>query len=443
MSINATSGVVSNIDYQALITQLVGLRRQPIEALSAQKKTLETTNSAYGGLSSKVKDLISAADALRTPTSFKAFTASVSDTSIFTAQAGASSAYGSYEIKVNTIAKSHKIAADGVAADTAAIAAGAGSFSFQAGAGAIQTVAVDATTTLAGLKDSINALKAGVTATIVNDGAAGNPYRLILTSDKTGTSNGLTITQNDTTLNFATTLQAAQDTTLTVDGMSYVRQTNSISDIVSGVALDLKSADPAKTVTLTVGRDTAAIEEKAKKLVDAYNGVVSYIKGNNRYDSTIKRGGPFFGDTVARSVLEDLRRVITSAASGLPDTMNRLMHAGISTDKDGVLSLDSAKFQSALSADFDAVVNLFAEGAATNGFGSLVHTAASDIDDFVDGRIKGRQDGIKKNISRIELSIREKEAQLLTYEDQLRSQFTGLETMLASLKNQSNALSGF
>ena len=436
--ISASSGVVSNIDYSTLISQLVGIKRESITQLETEKTTLKSAKSAYSTLSTKVKELITASDALKTGSAFSVFKTNTSDNPYFKASANATAAAGSYEITVNTLAKAHRMAADGVASDTTVVGTAAGSFSFQVGAGEIKSVTVDTTTTLAGLRDSINALKAGVTAHIAND--APGSYRLVLTSGTTGTGGTVNVTQNDTSLVFSTTLQAAQDASVTMDGMTYTRQTNSIGDMIGGVTLDLESADTLKTSTLTVSRDTESIEKKVKAFIDGYNAVVTHIKLNNRYDSETKKGGPFFGDSVARSIWDDLRRVMSSAVSGLPDTMNRLMHAGIKVGDDGLYSLDSSKFSSALSTNYDDVVNLFTKGTTVSGFGELVHAAASSIDDMVDGRIKGRQDGIDKNIKRLDEDIRKKEAQLVTYEDQIRAQFTGLETMIASLNHQSAAL---
>lgn len=441
--ISATSGVVSNIDYSSLITQLVNIKQQSITDLETQKKNLETQNSAYSNLSSKITDLMTAADGLRKSTSFGSFKTSVDNSSTLSATAGTGAAYGTYSVVVSTLAKAHKIAADGVATADTVIAAGAGSFSFQVGGGAVQTIAVDATTTLTSLKDSINALNAGVTASVVNDGSTPNPYRLVLTGTSTGTSNSINITQNDTSLAFSTTLQAAQDATFTVDNMPFTRQSNTITDVITGVTLDFKSADPAKTVTVAVERDTDAISDAVKKLVDAYNGVQNYIKYNNDYDADTKKASPFFGDSVARSIQDDLRRTFSSAVSGLPDSMNRLLHVGITTDKDGVMSLDSTKLKEALTTNFDGVVSLFTKGTSTTGLAELIYETANSINDTVDGRIKGRQDGLSKNIKRIEEDIRQKEDQLTTYEEQLRSQFTTLETMLASLNAQSSALTNY
>lgn len=444
MSISATSGMISNIDYQSLITQLVNVKRLPINQLEYDKKAFEKANSAYGTLSTKVGELKSAADALRTSAGFNAFTASTSDSTIAASTATSSAATGSFSMVVTTIAKAHRMASSGVAASTSTVAAGAGVFEFKVGAaGPLQSVSVDATTTLTGLKDAINALKAGVTASVVNEGSGVTPYKLMISSDTTGTASAVTITQNGTSLTFPTTVQAAQDASFTVDGLTYTRTSNTVTDVITGVTLDLKSADPLKTVTISVARDTAELTKKITAFAEKYNAIVSYIKANNRYDPETKTSGVFFGDSVARSVWEDLRRNMTSSVSGLPDTMNRLVHAGMKFNSEGVLSVDSTALSSALSSSFTDVVNLFTKGTATTGFGELLYNTTSQIDDFVDGRIRNRQKGLGQNITNIKNSIRNRETALDAYENQLRAQFTALEGLLAGLKNQGNALMSF
>lgn len=440
--ISASAGVVSNLDYQSLITSLLSIKRLSVNQLETDKNTFEKTKSAYGTLSTRVQELKTAADALRTSTGFKAFTVSSTDTNIATASATSAASAGNYSLVVTNLARAHKIAAGGVASETTTIAAGAGVFEFKVGSGATQSVNVDATTTLTSLRDSINGLNAGVTATVVNDGSPVNPYKLILTSDTTGTANALTIVTNNTTLNFATTLQAAEDANFTLDGMAYIRSSNSVSDVVTGVTMELKGEDLAKTLTLTVARDTADLTKKITAFMDKYNSVAGYIKSNNRYDTETKTAGAFFADGVARSIKEDLRAAMASSVSGLPDTMNRLIHVGIKSDSEGVLSLDSTVLSEALSSNFDDVVNLFIKGASTTGFGELLYNTTDLIDDYVDGRIKNRQKGLDNNINNIKNNILNKERELTQYEENLRAQFTALETMLAGLKFQGNYLMG-
>jgi len=441
MAISASSGISSGIDYETLIKQLVGIKRQSVADLNKDKGGFEKTKGAYEKLRTAVASLNTAAEELKTAKGFGHFNTSVSNSSLFDATATSNASYGSFEVRVDAIAKSHKLAADGVATSDAIVAGGAGSFSFQVGAGVVQTVAVDAATTITSLKDSINSLGAGVTASVVNDGDPANPYRLILSSDTSGVANAITITQNNTTLAFNTTLQAAQDASVNVDGLTYTRPTNSIADIITGVTLDLKSANPASTATLAVSRDTEQITEKLKAFVDGYNGVVSLIKSKNRYDSDNKIAGEFFGDSVARSIWEDLRRTMTGAIGGLPGDMNRLLHVGITSDSEGVMKIDSTKLNDALNTRFNDVVALFqGDPAGTKGFGGILYDLTYNINDIVDGRIKNKQDGLSDGIRRIGRDILNKEAELVRYEDALRAQFMGLETMLATLQSQSSFL---
>src|SRR3972149_5687423 len=119
--ISATSGVISGIDYSSLITQLVNIKRQSITQLETEKTTLKSAKGAYSTLSTKVKELITAADSLRTGSAFSVFKTNTSENPYFKATANATAAAGSYEISVNTLAKANRIAADGVASDTTVI----------------------------------------------------------------------------------------------------------------------------------------------------------------------------------------------------------------------------------------------------------------------------------------------------------------------------------
>jgi len=436
MTITAT-GVISGIDTKSIIDQLVSVKNIPIDKMVSDKKNLEHVNSTYTTLASRVEDLKTAADALRSSTGFDNFTASSSDTAILDVTAGPTASANSSVIVVNAMAKSHKIAADGVATATTVVASAAGSFKFTVGAGTQQSVAVDATTTVTDLSDAINALGASVTASVVNDGTS---YRLVLTSKTTGTANAITINQNDTTLLFPTTLQAAQDASLTVDGMAITRSSNTISDVIPGVTLNLKSANSATPVTVTATRDVGEIEKKVVALVDRYNAVMSFIKTNNRYNVDTKTGGPLFGDAVARSISDEVSRIMTSPISGLPSTMNMLLQAGVTRDSEGVMSLDSAKLKDVLNTNYDDVVNLFVEGTSTSGFGKLIFDLASSMVDTVDGRITKKQEGLSKNIASLVTHITDKEQEVSDYEASLRVRFTLLESTVAGLRAQGNFL---
>ncbi len=440
MSISATSGVSSGIDYANLIKQLVSLKAEPVNAMARRVQDLELKSVSFETLSERLSDLKTATDKLKTATDFKDFTSVSSNEGLVSATVGSSATGGTFSIVVDNLAQSHKIAADGVAAETTVVSAAGGSFIFNLGGGAAQTVTLAAGATLADVRSGINALESGVTATIVNDGAASNPERLILTSDTTGASNTVNITQNDTTLAFNTTLQSALDASIKVDNLTIARSTNIISDVITGVTLNLSSANPATTVTLNIKRDDDAIADKVSNLVNKYNSMVDYIKDNNRYNSKTKVAEPFFGETAARNTLDVMRTVLSDAVGGRVSTMDRVVHAGIST-KDGKLSFDSEKFKGLLGTNFDDMINLFTDEPGTDGFASILSAKIDTFIDFSDGRITNKKDSIKSSIDRYNDDIEKKELGLTLYEESLRLQFASLEGLLVGLKSQSTFLS--
>jgi flagellar hook-associated protein 2 len=458
MAITASMGLSSGIDYGTLIQQLLDIQRMPINALEANKTALKKLDTTYGELSSKVAALKSAADALRESNDFNVFSTTTSDSSILTATAAPTASEGTYDIVVSQLAKAHKLASNGVATAETIISGGVGTFEFDVAGGTTQVVNLDATTTLQDLSDAINALSDGVvTASVVNDGDPTNPYRLILTADDTGDVNDISVSVNGTTLEgngtpgdslFAlgdATLQAAQDAVFTVDTLAISSASNSVTGVVTGVTIDLFSADVGTTVTLNVKSDADAITGRVEALIDAYNAIVTYIKDNNRYDVDTKTAEPLFGDSISRSIRDDIRRVMMQEITGLASSdINRLIHVGVSIGVDGKFSLDTADFKDALSTNFTDVRALFIEDTdnSTEGFASLLYDLAYDIDDFADGRIKGRRDGIADRLDTISDSILHQEVQLEFYEVRIRNQFNALELLLTGVRQQSSYLQG-
>lgn len=442
MGISAATGITSGLDYGALLKGLMLVKRQPITLMQTRLSALEDTNKAYTELGERLDTLQSAADELKLASDLISFSTASTNGNIFSATATNLASVGTYSIVVENLAQAHKIAADGVDAETAVIAAADGFFKFTLAGGAQQSVIItNGVTTLSDIRNAINVLDSGVTATIINDGDPTNPYRLILTSDETGAANDIVITQNDTTLSFATTLQAAQDATIKIDNLTVTRASNTISDVITGVTLNLKSADAQEKVTLTISSDTDAMVEKIEAVLDAYNGVVSYIKTNNRYDSEEKKGQPLFGESSARNMLDILRRTLSSAIGDLPGTMNRLIHVGVET-KNGVMTLDRSKFDDAIASDFDGVVNLFVYNIQddTKGFGALLSDKINEITDFADGQLSLKKKGLNTIITNLTKEIAKDEDALAIYEERLRMDFVGLELLLTTLKSTSHFL---
>ena len=225
MGVASSLGLISGIDYEELVSKLVLLERNPITLLENRKTDLALKMGAFNALDLKLSSLKSSAEILNNETMFntKAVTvASLGGAPSLTATAANSAPVGNYTVYVDQLAQAHKIASQGWAdvhstplLESATYPDG-GQFSFQIGAsGATTNLQITDTTTLQELRDMIIESGSGVTATILNDGTASNPYRLILTSDSTGASNDIQISTNVTQLDFANKLieEATADTT--------------------------------------------------------------------------------------------------------------------------------------------------------------------------------------------------------------------------------------
>jgi flagellar hook-associated protein 2 len=434
----SVSGLVSGIDYETMITQLMDLQRQPVTRMQSQQSAYNKTISVYGDLTAKLSALKTSAEGLKTPANFYSRKATASDETIFEASASSSAAAGNYTITVTALAQAHRMASDPVSAATDVIAAGAGNFSFQVGAGDVTTVAVDATTTLSNLRDAINAAEGDAEASIINDGTG---YRLVLTSRDSGEDNGITVIENSTTLGLPSgpvtggmELQAAQNAEFSIDTLPMTWSGNDITDAIGGIAITLKKEG---TATLSVTNDTSAIRQKVEDFVSAYNDVVTLVSSNATYDTTTNAGGPLTGEATARDVVNRLQSIIGSRIDGLPEGLRALSQIGIKTGRDGTLSIDDTALSDKLTTDLRAVSDLF---TVEGGVASAVSDYADEATDSLTGSIAYRTKGLGTIVSGIDDDISRLDARLSKQEEDLRAQFARLESLLASLSSQSSYL---
>src|SRR5437764_1204033 len=162
-------GLATGIDTQSIITQLVALEHRPVDLLGLDVEGVQATQASITSLTSKLGTLSAAAHALDTADGVLVRQATSSDLGVLEAAAGTGAQPGSVTLTVGELARGSVAGATvGVASASSTVASGPGTFQFQVGSGTVQSVAVDATTTLAGLASAINALDAGVTASAVN-----------------------------------------------------------------------------------------------------------------------------------------------------------------------------------------------------------------------------------------------------------------------------------
>jgi len=263
---------------------------------------------------------------------------------------------------------------------------------FSSSGSGTKSVTIDSTNnSLQGIRDAINAAQMGVTATIINDGSATNPYRLALSSDSNGASNSMKISvsgdatvgtllahdpANNTGQNLAETV-TAQNANFKVNGVAVSKTSNTVSDVVQGVTLTLNKVTTS-AATLTVARDTSAISSSISSFVKAYNDLAKTLKDVSAYDATSKRGSILQGDSTVRALQSQLRGMLGAPIVGTSGALTTLSDVGVSFQKDGTLALNQTKLDSAIASNFSDIAGLFAAtGKATDSLVSYTSATSS------------------------------------------------------------------
>ena len=213
----------------------------------------------------------------------------------------------------------------------------------------------------AGARTATASLSAG--KIVLSDSTAGDS-QLALSLSATRVSDGSTVPlgrQLVSTVGRQREVVAGTDASVRVDGVVLKRPTNTISDALNGVTLNLQQAEVGTTVQLSVARDADALATKVKAVADAYNALVKF-----RTDQQ-KDGQPLKGSATLRSTIASLTSQLLSNVSGLSGNFVRAGASGLSLQSDGSLKLDDAAFKTNLANNFSDVVNLFAtSGTSTN-----------------------------------------------------------------------------
>lgn len=391
----SSPGIGSNIDVNGIVGQLMAVERRPLATLDRREASFQAQLTAYGTLRGALSTLKGAADALDDPARFRTASFGSSDSAVLAGSASAGAVRGSYSVEVSQLAQRQSLVAAGQVSQNAAIGAGGTTtITLQLGtisggtlangtysgatftpdpASSAKTITIGpGANTLAGIRDAINQANAGVTASIVRDGSSA-PYRLVLQSAATGAAGSMRLSvsgdaaignllgQDPAGVQNLSQTAAAQDAQLTVNGVQASSRSNTVSDVLDGVSLTLLKTGAA---TATVGNATSAVTQSVQDLVKAYNDFNRTIADLSRADPTGQRSGVLVGDSGARTLQAQLRSVFGGSLPGTREgELRTLGQVGLSFQRDGSLSLDTGKLQSALAEDPDAVARLFASGA--------------------------------------------------------------------------------
>ncbi len=404
----SSPGIGSGLDVNGIVSRLMAVESRPLTTLATKEAKQQAQLSAFGSLKGALSTFQNSVATLSDPTKFSAVTANIADTSLATVSSSPKAAPGNYSLEVQSLAQSQKIKSGNFADSTTTV--GAGTLTIQYGTysgGAFTlnpdkaaesiTIAADQSS-LAGVRDAINEADGGISASIVNDGSGD---RLVISSNDTGLSNALKITVADDDLNNTdnaglsqlafdvstggtanlTETVAASDAQVIIDGITVNKASNTISDAIEGVTLNLLKADLGNSTNLSVTRDTASVQAAIQSFVSSFNELDQTIKDLSKFDTESQQASVLTGDSTLRAVQFQLRGIFNTPLSTAGGGLSTLSEVGITFQADGSLSLDSSKLSSVINDTTKDVSTLFTSiGKPSDSLVSFV-SASSETQD--------------------------------------------------------------
>jgi flagellar hook-associated protein 2 len=433
-------GLGSGQNISSLVTSLVSATIEPQQTLlQASQTTDQATISALGTLQSTLSSLQSAEAALTTGGALTQMTASSSDSSVFTATAGTGAVAGTYQVQVQTLAQGNTLESTEFSSQNATV--GTGPYTFTAGGSSFSVTLDSSDDTLSGLAQAINGASdnSGVSASIIN-GTSGS--YLLLSATQTGTANAVSVASSSP-ISFSS-IQGATDATGTIDNLPFDSASNIVANALSNVTLNLASASPDTTQTLTVGADTSSAANAVQTFVSAYNSALQLLTSDTAYtpsttsssssSSSSGTAGPLLGDVAIEGVMQQLQSIVGgSTGSGV---FSMLSQVGVSTNSDGTLSLNSTELQSALQQDPQAVQSLF---SGNKGIGTQLDTLLNSVagaSGMIDTETNAQQTDIN-NINN-QLSLLTQQSTTLTA--QYNAEFNAMDNIVAAYKSTESLL---
>jgi len=361
-------GAGSGIDTAALVSNLVSASFSGKDSVLAAKEKLHTAQiSALGTLRNGITGFTSALQNLMKGGTLQ-LQPSTSNSSIVTVKptSGANLEALSASIEVRQLAQSQSLVS--VPLQSTAPEVGLGSLTLTTNgttpARTFHIAITAANNNIEGLAKAINdantgTTPSGVTASVVSDssgkrlvlkGGIGASNTFSLTADS-GSEAALSRFAFDASSPSAnpdmTRAQEAKDAIIRMDGVDSTYATNTVTGLISGLTLDLVSAQPGTTVQLAVKHPTDSLTQGVTDFVDAYNELKSQIDTLSAAATDDSDAGALRGTPAVREMMRQLRTISTTKLTTL-DGPQTLAEIGVSTARDGKLVLDSAKLAKAV-----------------------------------------------------------------------------------------------
>lgn len=325
-----------------------------------------------------------------------------------TATVGTKAISGSYDFFVEKLASRHQLAFKGLQdgdIDTSGnFTIGQGDKSFTIDLSTIDSTG-DGSNSLAELAAAINNASdnTGVKATLLR---SNGEVSLVLASEKTGAENAITVSTGNTSggkfddaIANPVVLSQAQDAKVRLggeNGMELTNSSNTFSEIIDGVSVTFTKAHKAgdQPLTIDIDQDKSATKEKAQTFVNALNALMTSFDSLTASGGEGATRGVLAGDSSIRSIENMINQTIRTKFGGAT-----LMEFGIASDRNGKLTIDAKRFESAVAEKPEAFEKMFSDK------GGLLDTLDKNVAVYTNstnGMMKNRKESINTMLRRVD-----------------------------------------
>ncbi|MGD0088986.1 MAG: flagellar filament capping protein FliD [Planctomycetota bacterium] len=448
------SGLASGIDTTTLINELVTLQSANLNALTAQQKQEQSLQTAYSTLDTKLNTLENDAWNLSGASTFAATAATVSDPTLLSASTDSTATVGTYNVKILQESTPAQYAGTGgvfaggatfakFSQDLATVVAGppvANGDNFTINGA---TITYNTGDTMNSIIAQINTSSAGVTATLdmatnsmILTGNGGGPINIVNGSGNLMSDLGLA----------GGTYTAGQQAEVQINGGSTITSTDNIfTSAETGIqGLTFTIEQGSGSGQINVATDLTGITKNINTFVSDYNDLMSFISTNSTYSTDSSgntQAGLFTYDTGVQALQSSLQQMMSNQVPN-PPGYNNLTEIGIgqsvtSTDTTtSTVTVDATQLANALTSNIGAVTKLFGDPVSvtdpTGGIAVQMNTYLLNATTFANGLIMSGQTTISTDLTTIQSNIDNQNQMLATYRDQLTTEFTNMENVIAS-----------
>jgi flagellar hook-associated protein 2 len=465
----SSAGIGSGLDVNSIVSQLVALEKTPLKTLALKATNVQAQISAFGEIQAQFSALTDVATRISVPGSWGSRTAASSNSSVATITAAPTANATSFTLDVDQLAK---LQSGSTAALPPGTMPGAGTLtlqlgtwspggaSFSAGAAASVDLTIEATDTLSAIAAKINGAKAGVVATVFNDGTN---ERLLVQSSDTGAAAGFRLQSADAALSglvfdpqnkpgvgmaaVGIPVQYGQDAKARINGLAVTSATNTLTDNIPGVTINLLTttttgygggSEVLSPLTMKISEDVTPAVKNVNDFVTAYNTLNKSLSDLTKYVAATKTAGLFQGDSSVVGLQNILRNMLGSSSLGA--TSQRLSDIGLQQQLDGSLTINTDKLSVAAN-NGTSLQQLFTNNnndPMTDGF-ALKFKALGKGVLATGGAIASKASALQGTLDRNTKEQAKVNDRAALFETRLRKQYTALDAQMAQL----NALNAY